>query len=313
MRSSLGLCSLGGRTRRLAFSKRPGTIPITREVIGPHTVLDYAESMNTSAQPFGNLLRGWRERRRLSQLELAANAEISQRHLSFIESGRSAPSRKMVLRLAEWLGVPLRERNVMLVAAGHAPEYSERSLQDPELEAARRAVDRILKGHEPYPALAVDRHWTLLAANTPFGVLTAGLDAKWLEPPVNVLRICLHPEGLADRIGNFREWREHILSRLKRQVDASADAVLTELEDELRGYPVPPGAKAYRSQQHDELAGIAVPLELVTDNGVLSFISTITVFGTPVDISLSELAIESFFPADTDTAAAMQQLARENP
>lgn len=269
--------------------------------------------MNISTQPFGNLLRGWRERRRLSQLDLAANAEISQRHLSFIESGRSAPSRKMVLRLAEWLKVPLRERNVMLVAAGHAPEYSERSLQDPELEAARRAVDRILKGHEPYPALAVDRHWTLLAANTPFGILTASLDAKWLEPPVNVLRICLHPEGLANRIGNFREWREHILSRLERQVDASADAVLAELEVELRGYPVPPGAKAYRSRRQDEHAGIAVPLELVTDDGVLSFISTITVFGTPVDISLSELAIESFFPADSDTAAAMQQLARENP
>lgn len=260
----------------------------------------------TNAQPVGSLLRGWRRRRRLSQLALAVDAEISQRHLSFIESGRSSPSREMLLHLAERLAVPLRARNALLVAAGFAPVYAERKLDDPDAAAARRVVDRILKGHEPYPALAVDRHWNLVTANVPAQRLMAGVDAELLAPPINVLRLSLHSGGIAPRIVNVREWRAHVLERLAQQVDASADAVLNALLDELRRYPTPAAAPAAASPS---LGGLAVPLQLRTEAGVLSFISTTTVFGTPIDVSLSELAIESFFPADEPTAAAMWQLA----
>jgi transcriptional regulator with XRE-family HTH domain len=259
-----------------------------------------------NTEPVGSLLRGWRRRRRLSQLALALDAEISQRHLSFIESGRSSPSREMLLHLAEQLGVPLRERNALLVAAGYAPMYAERKLSDPDAAAARRVVEWILKGHEPYPALAVDRHWSLVTANTPALRLMEGVDAALLEPPINVLRVSLHPAGLAPRIVNFFEWRSHVLERLAQQVTASADATLGELLEELKRYPAPAGAA---SRGAADLGGLAVPLELATGAGVLSFISTTTVFGTPVDVSLSELAIESFFPADEPTAAALRQLA----
>jgi transcriptional regulator with XRE-family HTH domain len=262
--------------------------------------------MITAAQPVGDLLREWRQRRRMSQLDLALEADISTRHLSFVETGRAQPSRDMVLNLAEQLAVPLRERNVLLVAAGFAPVFPERPLQDPAMQAARKAVDLVLAGHEPYPALAVDRHWTLVVANKPVSLLLAGVDAKLLQQPVNVLRLSLHPDGLASRIANFREWRAHILARLHRQIDNSADAILLKLIEELKAYPTPPGSKPPRPQVG--FAGIAVPLELVTDHGTLSFLSTTTVFGTPVDISLSELAIESFFPADQTTKEAMRRL-----
>lgn len=265
--------------------------------------------MNSTLQPVGELLRVWRQRRRLSQLELALEAGISQRHLSFLESGRSAPSREMVLRLAERLAVPLRERNLLLVAAGFAPVYRERPLDDPELDAARQVVERVLNGHAPYPALAVDRHWTLLMANQPVSHLLVGVDPKLLQPPINVLRLSLHPQGLAPRIGNFREWRAHILARLAEQVERSADPVLIRLGEELKAYPVSAEARSYRPVHRASAASIAVPLELVTEAGTLSFLSTTTVFGTPIDVSLSELAIESFFPADRATAAAMQRLA----
>ena len=258
--------------------------------------------------PVGELLRGWRRRRRLSQLDLALGAEVSQRHLSFVESGRAAPSRDMVLRLAEQLEVPLRERNAMLVAAGFAPAYRERKLDDPALAAGRRALELILAGHEPHPALAVDRHWNLVFANRAVAPLMAGADAKLLAPPVNVLRLSLHPTGLAQRIVNFREWRAHILERLARQIDASADAGLIELLEELKGYPVPPGARPYRPAAEDPLGGVAVPLVFTTDAGALRFLSTTTVFGTALDISLAELTIETFFPADAETAATMRRL-----
>jgi len=258
----------------------------------------------------GELLRGWRRRRRLTQLDLALAAEISQRHLSFLESGRAAPSREMVLRLAEQLEVPLRERNALLAAAGFAPVYSERRLDDPDLAAARRAVERILDGHLPHPALAVDRHWTLVFANAAVAPLLAGANEKLLVTPVNVLRLSLHPDGLAPRIGNFRQWRAHILERLGRQIDASGDAGLLALLEELKGYPVPPGAAPYRAAAEDPLGGIAVPLELKTEHGTLRFLSTTTVFGTALDISLAELAIETFFPADAETAAKIDQTMR---
>ncbi|WP_193367218.1 MmyB family transcriptional regulator [Pelagibius marinus] len=270
--------------------------------------------MNTTtspvaSSPVGELLRGWRRRRRLSQLDLALAAEVSQRHLSFLESGRAAPSREMVLRLAEPLAIPLRERNALLAAAGFAPVYPERALDDPDLAAARRAVEQILEGHLPHPALAVDRRWHLVFANKAVAPLMAGADEKLLAPPVNVLRLSLHPDGLAPRIGNFRQWRAHILERLGQQIDASGDAGLVELLEELKGYPVPPGARPYRPAAEESLGGIAVPLEYVTDKGTLRFLSTTTVFGTALDISLSELAIETFFPADAGTAQAMRALA----
>src|ERR1700694_6065278 len=197
----------------------------------------------TSAQTIGAHLRDWRQRRRLSQLDLALEAEISTKHLSFLETGRSQPSRDMVLRPAEPLEVPLRERNVLLVSAGYAPVFPQRPLADPALEAARRAVDLVLKGHEPYPALAVDRHWTLLARNAAVPPLLAGADAALLAPPVNVLRLSLHPQGLAPRIENLGEWRAHILARLHQQIDATADAVPVKLMDELAAYAVGAAAR----------------------------------------------------------------------
>lgn len=258
-------------------------------------------------QSVGNLLREWRGRRRMSQLDLACEADISTRHLSFVETGRAQPSRDMILHLAERLEVPLRERNALLVAAGYAPMFPERALADPALSAARRAVDLVLTGHEPYPALAVDRHWTLVASNNAVTPLLAGIDPAMLQPPVNVLRLSLHPSGLAPRIVNLRQWRSHLLARLQHQVDVTADPLLSELMSELRGYPVPDGDANVKDAAEEEYAGIIVPLQLVTDAGTLAFFSTTTVFGTPVDITLSELAIESFFPADANTAAVLRR------
>lgn len=263
--------------------------------------------MNEAAPSLGDLLRGWRRRRRLSQLELAVEAEVSQRHLSFLESGRARPSREMMLRLAEHLAIPLRERNALFIAAGYAPVYRERRLDDPDLAAARQAVERILNGHEPHPAVAVDRHWTLVAANAAATRLLGGVAPALMAPPVNVLRVSLHPEGLASRIGNFRQWRANVLARLSQQIEASADPALMALVEELKAYPVPAGAAPYRPTGEVGLAGIALPLELKSEIGTLRFLSTTTVFGTALDVSLSELAIESFFPADEETADLMRR------
>ena len=190
--------------------------------------------MQTQTLPVGEQLRAWRGRRRLSQLDLALDAEISARHLSFLETGRSRPSRAMLLRLAERLAIPARDRNLLLVAAGFAPALPERALDDPALAAARRAVDLVLKAHEPFPALAVDRHWQMVAANAGVAPLLAGVAPHLLEPPVNVLRLSLHPEGVAPRIVNLAEWRAHIFHRLEAQIEASADPVLADLLAELR-------------------------------------------------------------------------------
>jgi len=257
-------------------------------------------------QPVGSLLRKWRERRRLSQLDLACEAEISTRHLSFLETGRSAPSREMVLRLSERLEVPLRERNALLIAAGYAPVYPERPLDDPALQSARKAVDLVLAGHEPYPALAIDRHWTIIASNNAIPPLLAGADPSLLRPPVNALRLSLHPAGLAPRIANLAEWRSHLLARLQRQIEVTADPVLEELLNELCGYPAPGEGAGFENGDDVKYAGVVVPFRLVTEQGVLSFISTTTIFGTPVDVTLSELALESFFPADAMTARALR-------
>jgi transcriptional regulator with XRE-family HTH domain len=261
--------------------------------------------------PVGLLLRTWRQRRRLSQLALACDADISQRHLSFVESGRALPSRDMILHLAEQLDIPLRDRNALLVAAGFAPIYRERPLCDPALQSARAAVDLVLTGHEPWPALAIDRHWVLVAANRAVAPLLAGVDKALLQPPVNVLRLSLHPAGLAPRIVNLAEWRAHVLARLRRQIDVSADRVLADLLSELRhygAYPEERKADGYDGRDAAGCTGVVVPLQFASESGVLSFMSTTTVFGTPVDITLSELAIESFFPADPATACVMRRL-----
>lgn len=276
--------------------------------------LRYRASMSKthtkSVRPAGQLLREWRQRRRMSQLQFACDAEISTKHLSFIETGRSQPSRDMVLRLAELLEIPLRERNALLVAAGFAPVFPERALDDPALALARKAIDMVLQGHEPYPALAVDRHWNLVAMNRAVGLMMAGIDESLLTPPLNVLRASLHPKGLAPRIENLPEWRAHVLERLKHQVDVSADVQLDELYKELSAYPMPDGMPLHRAVITNEYESMVVPCRIATPQGTLSLFSTTTMFGTPVDVTLSELAIESFFPADAATAEALRALAQ---
>jgi transcriptional regulator with XRE-family HTH domain len=262
-------------------------------------------SIAAPARTAGEHIRTWRQRRRLSQLNFALDAEISQKHLSFIESGRSMPSRDMVLRLSEHLKVPLRDRNAMLLAAGYAPVFAERSLDDPALHAARAAIDLVLQGHEPFPALAIDRHWTLVAANAAVPtILAMASDASLLQPPVNVLRLSLSPGGLAPHIVNFAEWRSHLLDRLRQQIEVRADPQLDALLRELLAFPV---AVSGTTEQHQKnYAGVLIPMQLRTPAGILSFFSTTTVFGTPVDITLSEIALEAFFPADAATAEALR-------
>lgn len=259
--------------------------------------------MTASASPFGEQLRRWRQHRRLSQLDLALDAEISTRHLSFLETGRAAPSREMVLKLSEQLEVPLRERNALLNAAGYAPLFRERPLSDEAMAPARRAVELVLKGHEPYPAVVVDRHWNLVMANDAVGSLLTGAAPALLAQPANVLRLSLHPDGLAPRIVNLGQWRGHLLERLKRQIAASADPVLIALMEELAAYPAP-----QEPHGEDEFASVAVPLKLVLDGCVLSLFSTATVFGAPSDLTLAELALEAFFPMDDATAGALKAL-----
>ena len=264
----------------------------------------------TAADSFGAHLRHWRQHRRLSQLDLAHEAQVSTRHLSYVETGRAEPSREMVLRLAERLEVPLRERNTLLVAAGYAPMYRQRSLDDPAMAPARQAVQRVLEGHEPFPALAVDRHWNLVAHNALVPMLMEGAAPELMQAPINVMRLSLHPDGVAPRIANLAQWRTHLLERLQQQIAATGDAVLQELHDELEAYP-PPAVSHDLPAIDTALSAIAVPIQFVTPNGVLSFISTTTIFGTPVDVTLQELAVESFFPADEQTAAALTALAAQ--
>jgi transcriptional regulator with XRE-family HTH domain len=300
----------GSITREVMESRRPlAIIRIMNTLSIPHGAPSPASSVSRTV---GEMLREWRQRRRMSQLLLASEAEISTRHLSFVESGRALPSREMVMHLAERLDVPLRARNALLVAAGYAPMFRERPLQDPQLDSARHAVELVLKGHEPYPALAIDRHWTIVASNAALAPLVAGADPALLAQPVNALRLSLHPDGLAGAIVNWHAWREHILARLQRQIDVSGDATLAALRDELAAYPAPPHADTQAGNDDPAAAAmnqIAVPLRMRTPLGLLSFFSTTTVFGTPVDVTLSELAIEAFFPADTPTAEALRAYA----
>ena len=252
--------------------------------------------MSTATVPLGTLLRDWRRRRRLSQLDLALEAGVSARHLSFLETGRSKPSREMVLHLSEQLEVPLRDRNHLLLAAGFAPAFEERAIDAPEMAPVREALERVLAGHEPYPALVVDRWWKLAAANRSIAMFTDTVPEHLMAPPVNVLRVSLHPDGMASRILNYGEWRAHLLDRLHRQVALTGDDRLAELYAELSAYP---GATA---AVHGPGGEIAVPLRYDAGGRELSFFSTIATFGTAVDITLAELSIEAFFPADQQTA-----------
>ncbi|HEX6039745.1 helix-turn-helix transcriptional regulator [Longimicrobium sp.] len=267
------------------------------------------ETVIAGSTPFGAALRRWRMHRHLSQLALALRADVSQRHLSFMESGRARPSREMVLRLAEQLDLPLRQRNQLLSSAGYAPVFAERSMDDDALRSVRAAVDQVLRGHEPFPALAVDRHWHLVAANRALAPLLEGIPDALLAPPANVLRLSLHPEGLAGRIVNLAQWRAHLLDRLRQQVEASADPVLADLLEELSAYPVARSTRIAPDAPPVGHPSVFVPLELATPAGVLTFISTTTVFGTPVDVTVAELALECFFPADAATAERMRALA----
>lgn len=261
--------------------------------------------MNYRVTSAGSLIRSWREQRGLTQLALACEANISQKHLSFIESGRAAPSRDMVLHLAEHLDIPLRERNTLLLMAGYAPIFRDRPITDPALERARAAIERVLKAHEPYPALTVDRHWTIVSANSAVAGLLTGVDPALLNPPINVMRLSLHPRGLAPLIVNLAEWRRHLLDRLRRQFRMTHDPAIEALLKELSAFPGGTGESALRSG-NETFEEIVVPLRLRTHAGVLSLLSTITVFGTPVEITLSELSVEAFYPADEATAEILR-------
>jgi transcriptional regulator with XRE-family HTH domain len=262
---------------------------------------------STAAPGFGDLLRRWRSQRRLSQLDLASQAGVSPRHLSFVETGRANASREMVLHLAEQLDVPLRERNALLVAAGYAPVFSESSLEEPQLASIKHAIEVMLRNHEPMPALVVDRRWDLVDANAGVALFLTMIPPSLLEPPVNVIRVSLHPDGLASRIANLDEYATHLLERLRRQLEASGDAALAELLDEVAAFPAVRASPA----AHDAgtSPGVVLPMQVRLDGGeLLSFFSTMTVFGAPLDVTLSELALESFFPADEATGRAVRRL-----
>jgi transcriptional regulator with XRE-family HTH domain len=263
-------------------------------------------TVTSPAPRVGDLLRDWRQRRRLSQLDLAVGAEVSARHLSFVETGRSRPSRELVLHLADHLEVPLRDRNSLLLAAGYAPSYGERPLDASELEPVRQALDKILRGHEPFPAVVVDRRWDIVAANEPLLALLAPMVAPHLlEPPVNALRITLHPDGLAPHIENLAEYADHLLARLDRQAATAGSEELAELARELRSYPEMPTEPVAHGEIADRLFA---PLVLRIEDGTrLAFFSTIATFGTALDVTVAELAIEQFFPADPQTTAALHR------
>ena len=264
-----------------------------------------ATATSAATPTVGPLLRDWRQRRRLSQLDVSARAAISTRHLSFLETGRARPSREMVLHLAEELDVPLRERNTLLVAAGYAPVYQETPLEGDDMATVRDTLQQLLASHEPNPALVVDRQWNLVLANRAIGVMLTGVSEALLAPPVNAMRVALHPDGMASRIANFEEWSGHLLSRLAREVTATGDPGLTALYDELRTYPGV-SRRPHAVPHGDGASRLMVTLRMKSSAGDLAFFSTVATFGTAVDITLAELSIESFFPADASTAATLR-------
>ncbi|MFI9759640.1 helix-turn-helix domain-containing protein [Streptomyces sp. NPDC051963] len=262
-----------------------------------------------AAEGVGPLLRAWRERRRVSQLELALRADSSARHISFVETGRSRPSEEMVLRLAEHLDVPVRERNALLLAAGYAPRYRETPLADPALDTLREGIERLIQGYEPYPAFVVDATYDVVAANRGILTLLEGLPESLLVPPLNAMRLTLHPEGLAPRIRNLREWRGHLLAQMERQIALQRSQPLRELYAEVAAYPVPEEAEAEPADEPSEpVPPFALPMRIEHDDRVLSFISSISTFNTPMDVTVAELAIETLLPADPATVKYLQSL-----
>ena len=256
-----------------------------------------------AAPEFGNLLRAWRQTRRVSQLELSSASGVSTRHLSFIETGRAKPSREMVLRLADELEVPLRDQNKLLVAAGYAPAFKARPMASPEMATARRAIDVILKGHMPYPALMHDSRSNIIEANAAMGIFTDLVAPHLLEGGGNTVRIAMHPEGLAPHLVNHGETRDRVLRALNRRAAASGDRELAELVRECAVYPHPEDEEP----EPDEYAGVVIPIRLRRDGRILSFFSTVATFGMPVDLMLADLSLETFFPADDETAKVLHE------
>jgi transcriptional regulator with XRE-family HTH domain len=265
-----------------------------------------ASAVTPADQGVGPLLRAWRERRRVSQLELALRADSSARHISFIETGRSRPSEEMVLRLAEHLDVPVRERNALLLAAGYAPHYPETPLDSPELETLREGMERLIQGYEPYPALVVDAMYDVVAANRGVVMLMEGVPEHLLEPPLNVMRLTLHPEGLAPRIRNLHEWRGHLLAQMERQIALHRSGPLRALYEEVAAYPVP--ETAADREPAVPVPYFALPMQIEHEGRVLSFISSISTFNTPMDVTVAELAIETLLPADPATVKYLHSL-----
>jgi len=256
--------------------------------------------------PFGVLLRRWRVSRRMTQIDLAQAAGSSTRHLSYLETGRSRPSRDIVMRFCEHLDVPLRDRNALLLAAGFAPVFQERSLA--ELASARLAIEQVLRAHMPYPAFAVDRHWNVVLSNGALPQLYEGCSADLLRTPINAMRLILHPQGMGPRILNFAEWRAHTITVLRQQIEVRADPVIQALLAEVVSYPAPPGAVALSSEGPQRYA---TPLQIATRLGMVSFLNTNTIFGTPTDVTLSELTLEMLFPADEATAVVVRSMVEE--
>lgn len=263
--------------------------------------------MNIQQVPFGPLLRRWREQRRMTQTDLALGAESSTRHLSCLETGGAQPSREIIHRLAEFLDIPLRNRNEMLLAAGFAPAFRESSID--ELESARTAMDHVLQAHMPFPAFAVDRRWTVVLSNRALPQLYEGCAEDLMRPPVNAMRLMLHPDGMAPRILNYAAWRDHSLSLLRRQLEANADSVLQALMREVAAYPLPSGLDTVAG--FDDAERLATPLRLSTRFGPVQFFNTLTVFGTASDITLAELTLEMLFPADQRTIEIVREMAAE--
>lgn len=250
---------------------------------------------------FPTELRRWRTARRLSQLELAVRAGTTQRHVSYLEQGRSRPGRNVVVRLAETLQLTLRERNQLLLAAGLAPAFPESPLDDTALRPVRRALDTILDGHLPFPAMVVRPHGILVTANRAFELFDEGVEPALLEPPVNVFRLALHPDGVAPRVRNLAVWGRHITENLRGQLAQSPDLSLQTLLAELESYLPPLPA------QDDDVLGFSVPLELDSADGALRLITTLTSFATAADVTLAELHLEAFLPADDRTAEVLRR------
>ncbi|MCY0936232.1 helix-turn-helix domain-containing protein [Streptomyces sp. H34-S4] len=261
-----------------------------------------------TAATVGALLRVWRERRGLSQLELAGRADSSSRHISFVETGRSRPSEEMVLRLADHLDVPVRDRNALLLAAGYAPRYAHTPLDDPSMEVLREGLERLLTGYEPYPALVVDSAYDVVAANRGVLMLMEGLPEHLLTGPLNAMRLTLHPEGLAPRIHNLRAWRGHLLAQMERQIALARSEPLRALYEEVAAYPVPERPGDGDGEPDEAVPYIALPLRIEHDGHLLSFVSSISTFNTPMDVTVAELAIETLLPADPATAKYLRSL-----